>query len=440
MKLMLIGSTQEDILKVNNTEDTSDVVDDFEFKEEDTQLHSVPENIKKVTRRCEAYRPRKLSEFRDGKKLLVLDLDYTIFDHLTPAESAHQLARPYLMEFLTRAYVHYDIAIWSATSITWILAKLSQLSIIPLHVAKTFQHRNYLVDSTTSTADNSILQGINITDDQHNGSFRIALILDSSDMISVNFTAHGIKEVKPLAVIWTNHSQWGPHNTIMLDDVRRNFVMNPQSGLRIRSYRDAHINYLHDRELLHLINYLELIAINEKDFTKLNHNHWERYVQKHYKQLNTLKCKQKKQLKCCQVDEITNNQLSTIQLPTSNITSITSSSLSSIYSSTVNSNVSSISSSSSSHCRVYELEEFPINSTTHISSTSSSTTITCSLTSGQKRVHGKNNEINSSDNDDAPVAVVIVQDDNHSIDTYQLCDVINEFNEEERSGGEGDKN
>ncbi|KAH8869738.1 Ubiquitin-like domain-containing CTD phosphatase 1 [Schistosoma japonicum] len=79
MKLMLIGSTQEDILKVNNTEDTSDVVDDFEFKEEDTQLHSVPENIKKVTRRCEAYRPRKLSEFRDGKKLLVLDLDYTIF-------------------------------------------------------------------------------------------------------------------------------------------------------------------------------------------------------------------------------------------------------------------------------------------------------------------------------------------------------------------------
>ncbi|CAH8540993.1 unnamed protein product [Heterobilharzia americana] len=113
-------------------------------------------------------------------------------------------------------------------------------------------------------------------------------------MISVEFTEHGIKEVKPLAVIWKNHPHWGPHNTVMFDDVRRNFIMNPQSGLRIRSYRDAHTNCSHDRELLHLIEYLELIALKENDFNKLNHNSWERYLHKHRKQLKTLKSQQKR--------------------------------------------------------------------------------------------------------------------------------------------------
>ncbi|CAH8540976.1 unnamed protein product [Heterobilharzia americana] len=142
-RLMLIGSTQEEIFQVNSAKDCPDVVDDFDYKEEDIDLCHAPENIEKVEKRCKAYRPRKLAEFRDGKKLLVLDIDYTIFDHLTPAESAHHLARPYLTEFLTRAYVHYDIAIWSATSMTWILAKLGQLGIIPMSVARTFQHRNH---------------------------------------------------------------------------------------------------------------------------------------------------------------------------------------------------------------------------------------------------------------------------------------------------------
>ncbi|CAH8566756.1 unnamed protein product [Heterobilharzia americana] len=292
---MLIGSTQEEIFQVNSAKDCPDVVDDFDYKEEDIDLCHAPENIEKVEKRCKAYRPRKLAEFRDGKKLLVLDIDYTIFDHLTPAESAHHLARPYLTEFLTRAYVHYDIAIWSATSMTWILAKLGQLGIIPMSVARTFQHRNHQVGGSDSTVSNLLpSENLNSADNHSGRSFQIALILDSSDMISVEFTEHGIKEVKPLAVIWKNHPHWGPHNTIMFDDVRRNFIMNPQSGLRIRSYRDAHTNCSHDRELLHLIEYLELIALKENDFNKLNHNSWERYLHKHRKQLKTLKSQQKR--------------------------------------------------------------------------------------------------------------------------------------------------
>jgi ubiquitin-like domain-containing CTD phosphatase 1 len=82
--------------------------------------------------------------------------------------------------------------------------------------------------------------------------------------------------VKPLGVIWGKFSQYSPSNTIMFDDIRRNFLMNPQSGLKIRPFRNAHQNREHDRELLQLAGYLKAIAPLD-DFTQLNHKHWERY-------------------------------------------------------------------------------------------------------------------------------------------------------------------
>lgn len=65
-------------------------------------------------------------------------------------------------------------------------------------------------------------------------------------------------------------------NTILLF---RNFIMNPQSGLRIRAFRDAHTNRAKDRELLKLSKYLELIAKVE-DFQTLNHKKWEEFSHK----------------------------------------------------------------------------------------------------------------------------------------------------------------
>ena len=41
---------------------------------------------------------------RPGKKLLVLDIDYTLFDHRSTAETGYELMRPFLHEFLTAAY------------------------------------------------------------------------------------------------------------------------------------------------------------------------------------------------------------------------------------------------------------------------------------------------------------------------------------------------
>ena len=59
----------------------------------------------------------------------------------------------------------------------------------------------------------------------------------------------------------------------MFDDIRRNFLMNPQNGLRIKSFRDAYKNREKDRELLYLARYLDYIA-NFDDFSTLDHNDW----------------------------------------------------------------------------------------------------------------------------------------------------------------------
>lgn len=76
------------------------------------------------------------------------------------------------------------------------------------------------------------------------------------------------------------YDQYSPKNTIMFDDVRRNFLMNPGSGLKIKPYREALKNHDKDRELVYLSKYLKLIAEHEEDFTKLNHKHWQRYISK----------------------------------------------------------------------------------------------------------------------------------------------------------------
>lgn len=86
-----------------------------------------------------------------------------------------------------------------------------------------------------------------------------------------------IVKVKPLAVIWGKFNEFfNCKNTIMFDDIRRNFLLNPQNGLRIRPFRDAHLNRETDRELVHLAKYLKDISTLE-DLSELNHRHWERY-------------------------------------------------------------------------------------------------------------------------------------------------------------------
>ncbi len=63
-------------------------------------------------------------------------------------------------------------------------------------------------------------------------------------MISVHTSEYGLLNVKPLKVIWDKFPEfYSSKNTIMFDDLKRNFLMNPQNGLRIEPYKNAVIRY-----------------------------------------------------------------------------------------------------------------------------------------------------------------------------------------------------
>ncbi|XP_041369475.1 ubiquitin-like domain-containing CTD phosphatase 1 [Gigantopelta aegis] len=240
-KIMLIGSTEDELAKVAEPpSDIPEVINDFDIEEEEIAIESREEFLSKVERRVKEYKIKILNDPRPGKKLLVLDIDYTLFDHRSVAENVVELMRPYLHEFLASAYADYDIVIWSATGMKWIETKMKGLGV------------------------------------EGNPNYKISFYLDSDAMISVHTPKYGVIEVKPLGVIWGKFNQWSAKNTIMFDDIRRNFIMNPQSGLKIRPFKKAHFNRNTDTELLELAKYLTDIAELD-DFTVLCHKKWERY-------------------------------------------------------------------------------------------------------------------------------------------------------------------
>ncbi|XP_005094856.1 ubiquitin-like domain-containing CTD phosphatase 1 [Aplysia californica] len=244
MKLILMGTKEEQIEKVSETPtDLPEVVNDFDIEEEEIAVENREEYLAKIDRRIKSYKINTLNESRPGKKLLVLDIDYTLFDHRSTAEQANELMRPFLHEFLTDAYKNYDIVIWSATGMKWIETKLKLLGVAT--------HPDY----------------------------KICFYLDSDAMISVHTPKYGVIEVKPLGVIWGKYPEWSEKNTIMLDDIRRNFIMNPQSGLRIKAFRDSRVSRFTDTELIKMTEYLNCIALLE-DFTALDHRNWREYRKK----------------------------------------------------------------------------------------------------------------------------------------------------------------
>jgi len=240
-KLMMMGSLEETIAETQSKpENLPEVINDFDIEEEEVAIQDREFNLEKIEKRVREYEVKVLNPSRENKKLLVLDIDYTLFDHRSVAEAGWELMRPYLHEFLETAYQDYDICIWSATNMKWIEEKMKLLGC------------------------------------SNNPNYKLAFYLDSRAMISIQTEKYGIVDVKPLGVIWGKYEQYNKANTIMFDDLRRNFLMNPQNGLKIRPFKEAHKNRESDKELVGLAKYLVKIA-KLSDFTGLRHSRWEKY-------------------------------------------------------------------------------------------------------------------------------------------------------------------
>ena len=177
------------------------------------------------------------------------------------AEAGWELMRPYLHDFLETAYQHYDIAIWSGIH-TFVLS------------SSCFKNKRHIFRSATNMK--WIEEKMKLLGCSSNPNYKLAFYLDSRAMISVETEKYGLVDVKPLGVIWGKYPQYTKHNTIMFDDLRRNFLMNPQNGLKIRPFREAHKNRTTDKELVGLARYLTQIAKLE-DLSELRHSRWEKY-------------------------------------------------------------------------------------------------------------------------------------------------------------------
>ncbi|XP_057530529.1 ubiquitin-like domain-containing CTD phosphatase [Amaranthus tricolor] len=241
VKMTMIGSVEDDI--IIDPVDAPEIVDDFEIGlDEAVEVKDKEINKQKLRRRIDQYKIEVRNPCRKGKKLLVLDIDYTLFDHRSPAENPLQLMRPYLHEFLTAVYAEYDIMIWSATSMKWVELKMGQLGVLD------------------------------------NPNYKITALLDHLAMITVQSESRGVFDCKPLGLIWAQFPEhYNSMNTIMFDDLRRNFVMNPQNGLTIRPFRKAHANRESDNELIKLTQYLLSVAELD-DLSALDHRRWESYT------------------------------------------------------------------------------------------------------------------------------------------------------------------
>ncbi|CAN1828970.1 Ubiquitin-like domain-containing CTD phosphatase [Linum perenne] len=242
LKMTMIGTVEDDII-VDQVDDP-EIVDDFQLgQDEAIDIKDKEVNKQKLKRRVDQYKIKLRNPCREGKKLLVLDIDYTLFDHRSTAENPLELMRPYLHEFLTAAYAEYDIMIWSATSMKWVELKMGELGVLS------------------------------------NPNYKITALLDHLGMITVQSDARGIFDCKPLGLIWGHFPEfYSPKNTIMFDDLRRNFVMNPQNGLTIKPFRKAHANRDSDQELVKLTEYLLAIAELD-DISKLDHSKWKYYAE-----------------------------------------------------------------------------------------------------------------------------------------------------------------
>lgn len=196
-RIMLVGPRDEDLLREATAEERAaleKLVDDV-APDQSARIaaHKREVNLDKVNRRVKEYEPRVVAGFRPGKKCIVFDVDYTLFDHRTVVERPHEQARPFALELFRAVFPFYNIVIFSAAGMDTIVRKLESLGLLS------------------------------------HPEFSIAVILDHGAMITVESAKYGVVNTKPLGVLWGKYPEHvTPENSLMVDDLRRNFLMNPK--------------------------------------------------------------------------------------------------------------------------------------------------------------------------------------------------------------------
>ena len=193
---------------------------------------------------------------RDGKPLLVLDLDHTLLDFSSktlqqdvstrvPGQGmAAKMKRPFMDDFLSNLYPYYDLVVWSQTSWRWLETKLIELGMV--------SHPRY----------------------------KFCFVLDKTSMFTIVSTKRDGSSVqhhvKPLEIIWRKFPErWGAHNTVHIDDLSRNFALNLGNGLKCKAYFRKKASSRRDTELLGLSTYLvQLAQTPGVDFEKVDFGNW----------------------------------------------------------------------------------------------------------------------------------------------------------------------
>ncbi|GAX25425.1 protein phosphatase [Fistulifera solaris] len=254
-QFILMGTPEESIfVDPDQLDELPDVIEDFDLdfnagSEEWLRHVANGENLKKFTADTLIH---MMNPPRDGKPLLVLDLDHTLLDFSSRSlqrdavsvqvgqGAAKTMKRPHMDEFLTHMYHYYDLVVWSQTSWRWLETKLTELGMI-------------------GTA------------------YKFCFVLDKTSMFTVTTTdKHNqtrTHHVKPLQIIWSKFSRWSAANTVHLDDLSRNFALNMSSGLKCTPfYRKKNPR---DAELLAIGKYLVELAQAGIRFDQIDFGKWK---------------------------------------------------------------------------------------------------------------------------------------------------------------------
>ena len=315
-KLMIIGNEEKDI--PSDQAEVGDVVDDLDedlqYAKEDQSVLQVPDHRQKLERYKQLIDITFINPPRSGKKLLVLDVDFTLLDIKTEAEDYTQLKRPFTHRQHTRtllpvqrAHHVFVRALTTCVGCGVVCCRLPCCAVSALRagdlepdvvaMAGDETHRGQRSAPPPGNAVPltslrrrltrlllpsplvfpSLLQLGMLTHPR----YKILFVLDKSVMFRVTSSHGGAARrhhVKPLPLIWHKLPHFSALNTVHVDDLARNFAMNPQSGLKIKAYKNSTVTRAHDRELLYLAEYLRIIAALD-DFTQLDHSQWREFME-----------------------------------------------------------------------------------------------------------------------------------------------------------------